>query len=367
MKFFAERKCPGQQGEQGLRGCRGAVGGGTEGDVRALIAKRVCVEYAEFASGVQLDFWDVFARGSDPFVGFCETTGPWRSESVGATKSEMIKWLGIHLPRAADECAPAAHADPTIARHTRRVYSDVFVARTIVGVGDKRYVLISVETGKRVLFVFSMDELRCGEMIRVNSGCSVEQYLLDIRSNGNEACEMLTSLGRLKGASERVRAALDAGGTYVSVSQPDLSNLLELLKRFHTAVELNIAIVGIMRHQSVIYAVIVPYVVHDKEEAAYTRPYIQTTTHVGATVIVARETDDRIVAITAIESPTGATVADIAQIIRVTFTLAVTADLVDVNKLGAAVASAATSMYQGVLFRVSAIRYDGEVVQPRAN
>jgi hypothetical protein len=72
MKFFAERKCPGARGERGLRGCRGAVGGGTEGDVRELIAKRVCVEYAETAWGIQGEFWDVVARaehGSDSFVG----------------------------------------------------------------------------------------------------------------------------------------------------------------------------------------------------------------------------------------------------------------------------------------------------------
>jgi hypothetical protein len=151
MKFFAERKCPGPRGERGLRGCRGAVGGGTEGDVRELIAKRVCVEYAETAWGIQGEFWDVFARaehGSDPFVGFCETRGAWRSEkleSYDATALVDHLPLGRLIPIGGD-------APKVVARQRREVYGSkdmaVSVGRTIVvGVGEEWYVVTAVERG----------------------------------------------------------------------------------------------------------------------------------------------------------------------------------------------------------------------------
>ena len=69
MKFFAERKCPGPQGEQGPRGCQGAAGGGA--GVSALIQTQVCTEFAEFASGIHDQFVSVLAGGtleSDPIV-----------------------------------------------------------------------------------------------------------------------------------------------------------------------------------------------------------------------------------------------------------------------------------------------------------
>ncbi len=202
MRVLAINKRAGSRGERGPVGKAGGDGWGEGGVVRELMEKQVCGEYAEFASGVEGEFWEVVARaehGSDPFVGFCETTGAWRPEPVCEyDATALVGHLGRLIPIVGG-------APKVVARQTREVYGSsskdgmaVSVGRTVVvGEGGEWYVVTSVETARGVVFVSEVAQLQSGVVRRMYS-CSVEQHLLTVKRE--DGCEMLTRLGGLRGA-----------------------------------------------------------------------------------------------------------------------------------------------------------------------
>ncbi len=176
------------------------------------------------------------------------------------------------------------------------------VARTVVGVGEEWYVVTAVERGGVVVFVTNVDRLGGGVVVPVY-GCSVEQHLLDVTAKGkvSEACEMITSLGRL-GASGSVRAGLEGGG-YVFPSEDTAVGIVGVVKTVLTdAAGLSVAVIGMVRCTDVIYAVVVPYVpVSGTAVEAYGLPYMRKgangglrvtgagARHVGAAVVVMQD------------------------------------------------------------------------------
>ena len=199
MKFFAERKCPGPQGEQGPRGCQGAAGGGA--GVSAIIQSQVCREFAESASGIQDQFWTVLAGGtSEPLAGYCTATAPWGKWGTGSDVSDLRLKLKVAIDGGAE----------LVTRRTRKDKGFV-VARTVLGVGEARYVVTSVEEESgAVLFVSSTAEMG---MLPIYV-CSIEKYLLDLSRDGswNRLYDIISRLGNV-GGSEQVQAAYLGGAS----------------------------------------------------------------------------------------------------------------------------------------------------------
>jgi hypothetical protein len=307
MRVLAINKRAGSRGERGPAGKAGGDGWGEGGVVRELMEKQVCGEYAEFASGVEGEFWEVVARaehGSDPFVGFCETRGAWRSEKLESHGArELVGLLGpvltVLVPIVGD-------APKVVAMQTREVYGSkdgmaVSVGRTVVvGEGGEWYVVTSVETARggdtvRV-FVANVDRLVHGVVVPVYRR-SVEHQLLDLAAVGvaEEACEMVTALGRM-GSGREIRVALRERG-YGVPTKAVSEKISEVVRKTLDGVSgpnVEGRVMGVVGGGEEVYALVVP--VEKGTGKVYEGRYIVSGTglrvteagevHEGAVVVV---------------------------------------------------------------------------------
>jgi hypothetical protein len=317
MKFFAEQKCPGLQGERGPTGCQGAAGGGTEREVTALIKTQVCDKFTESVVGVQQVFWQELVRGTDSnaLARYC-TPEPkwierkWCNATAEATGAQLDEQLRLHMEKGYQ----VGEVEPVVRQTWAVGTTDIVVARTIVRVGcdGTMYLVTSVETSTDLLFVFKTETLTEARLIHTGS---VEQYLLyPFHSEDRPHLRILSSLCR-NWASEKVRSALlqDAKPALWGAPAPDDSaKIKELFQKKFVAQgvpnDLRIVVVGIRGD----YAFVVPVLprnfdVGSDVDVAYDGPYIKgITSHMGGAVLeIRRGTLGVVEAITSVESPTG--------------------------------------------------------------
>jgi hypothetical protein len=348
MRILASQKPAGPQGAQGPRGCQGPPGGDA---IPALIDSHVCTEFSTFAWGIHCEFWSALAPPCfDPFALFgtdaqegwtlFEATSEYKPAAAGGTpthvqpssvhtadsnlriKLPFSETLGDTLTRGfcavfaalqiAGPVALVADQARMVTMDPEHGYPMVLCRRTICSVGGSPYLVTAIETHESTwsyMFVAKVETLLPGPHVYVSP---VEQFFLDLTVHYEDqplgpspACAVLTSLA----ASPRVQSAVKEGCRYVFPSKDTAHRIIRLFTAFLTATDLTIAVIGVMQATSGdVYAVVVPC---SHVGAAYTLPYVRSP-HVGAAVLVMnRDQDGQVNAITAIETPTGVTIVDV--------------------------------------------------------